>query len=321
MMSSAPGRQPRRIGRRPVLHAIAGTALGLHPGVVAAGADTRRGLLVSGYLPWYRLKSWSAERCRLLTDLIYFGIEPAASGELPADPIDRETLQMLRGMREACGCRLHVCVGGGDRSAGFAPLAARESIRRTFVRQLCAFCRRAGFDGVDYDWEHPEGAAELAAYRELVVETRSRLGAGRMVSVAQSPWRDYGMALYAAVDRVHMMSYNHRYPHARLVDARADIRRMLEFGCPRDKLLLGVPFYGRNREGRSRTYSELVARGGFDAGRDLVEGFAFNGPETVRRKARLAREEGLAGVMVWEVGQDSPHAGQSLLGAIARELE
>lgn len=37
-----------------------------------------------------------------------------------------------------------------------------------------------------------------------------------------------------------------------------------------------------------------------------VSGWYFNGPATVRRKAQWAKQHGLAGVMVWEVGQDSP---------------
>jgi len=45
--------------------------------------------------------------------------------------------------------------------------------------------------------------------------------------------------------------------------------------------------------------------------------FFFNGISMVKRKTQLAIQEGLGGVMVWEVGQDTgPNEESSLLAAI-----
>ena len=72
------------------------------------------------------------------------------------------------------------------------------------------------------------------------------------------------------------------------------------------------------------------------AGTDEAGGYYFNGPDLIMRKTRLARELGLGGVMIWEVGQDCrqnavthgkdthavtcPQGEQSaLLAALARE--
>ncbi|MEX0585697.1 MAG: glycoside hydrolase family 18 protein, partial [Pirellulales bacterium] len=276
---------------------------------------------IVGYLPWYRLKSWSSAQAGPLTELVYFGVQPTTDGELPADPVDRATLESLRRLKHATGCRLNLCVGGGNRSAGFAALVEQGRRRRAFVRGLRDVCQRAGFDGVDYDWEYPSGDAQLAEYHRLIDETRKSLGDRRQITVAQSPWRDFGRAIYEAVDRVHVMSYNHKHPHAQLGDARADIDRMLKFGCPRSKLVLGVPFYGRNQRGHSRTYAELTRSDSFETDRDLIDGFAFNSRQTLRQKVRYARDEQLAGIMIWEIGQDATEPNVSLLGAIAAELE
>jgi len=177
-----------------------------------------------------------------------------------------------------------------------------------------------GFDGIDFDWEYPAGATQLADYRRLIDESRAQLGKRRQISVAQSPWRDFGRGVYDAVDRVHVMSYNHKHPHARLMDARIDIERMLNYGCPREKLVLGVPFYGRNQRGSSRTYAEIVQSKGFAAGLDLVDGYAFNGRRTLQQKTRYALTAGLAGLMIWEVGQDATDPEHSLLRAIGSQL-
>jgi GH18 family chitinase len=44
----------------------------------------------------------------------------------------------------------------------------------------------------------------------------------------------------------------------------------------------------------------------------------FNGAQSAQAKAKFARDTGLAGVMVWEIGQDTQDV-TSLLSAIAAE--
>lgn len=308
-----------RLGRRGFLQVVGGAAA-MAAAAPAMPAEPATKFSVVGYLPWYRLKSWSPAQAGPLTDLVYFGVQPTTDGELPANPVDRATLETLRGLKRSTRCRLHLCVGGGDRSAGFAPLVENARQRRAFVRNLRDVCQRAEFDGIDYDWEYPVGDSQLTDYRKLLEETRRSVGTKRIITVAQSPWRDFGKSIYAVVDRVHVMSYNHKHPQARLSDSRADIDRMLKFGCPAEKLVLGVPFYGRNPRGRSRIYSEIVRSERFETGADLVDGFAFNGRTTVQQKTEYAREAGLAGLMIWEVGQDSSDPETSLLGAIESAL-
>ena len=75
------------------------------------------------------------------------------------------------------------------------------------------------------------------------------------------------------------------------------------------------------------TYDELLrlraareAAGEREAGDDRVGEFAYDSPRGAARKVELAAALGLAGVMVWEVGQDArpAHArGGLLLGALA----
>jgi GH18 family chitinase len=54
--------------------------------------------------------------------------------------------------------------------------------------------------------------------------------------------------------------------------------------------------------------------------KDFVGQFYYNGPETVRRKTAFAAAAGLAGVFVWELGQDDSYGTQQsapLLPSIA----
>jgi GH18 family chitinase len=287
----------------------------------SASESTPAPFVVAGYLPWYRTQGFTADRMRGVTDLIYFELKPPPDGELGAQPIDAKTLELLRTLKTSTGCRLLLCVGGGERSDGFAELAADPRALQRFIEGLRAYCRRHGFDGVDFDWEFPMGEKQLSDHAELLIRTKQAFAQdGLLVTVAISPWRDIGRRAYDAVDRVHVMSYTHRFPQARFADAEADVARMLQFGCPREKIVLGVPFFGRNREGRSKTYAELAGNGALAAETDEHEGYAFNGRATIRAKARYAVEKRLGGMMIWELGQDSNQRGASLLEALTSEL-
>src|SRR5688572_25739634 len=72
--------------------------------------------IVVGYLPWYRMEGFTADRVGSVTDLIYFGIEPTDTGGFPDEPIPQQTIAQLRVITERTGCRLLLCVGGGGRS-------------------------------------------------------------------------------------------------------------------------------------------------------------------------------------------------------------
>lgn len=276
--------------------------------------------IVVGYLPWYRMQGFTAERVGPVTDLIYFGIEPTKSGGFPENPIPDATLTTLQSIRTATGCRLLLCAGGGGRSDGFPALVDGRT-RAAFVPKLCDYCSEHEFDGVDFDWEHPSSEAEFAAYIELVKETRAGLDDGALVTVAQSPYKNLGPGMYDAVDRIHVMSYNHHFPQARIEDSASDVARMLRYGCPREKIVLGVPFYGRDKEGKTKTYADIVRLLGRAPESDQVRGFAFNSPRTIRGKVDYVRSENLPGIMIWELGQDTTDEATSLLKVIERRLD
>ena len=68
---------------------------------------------------------------------------------------------------------------------------------------------------------------------------------------------------------------------------------------PKVKLVLGLPFYGRNAQDTAATYAEIVQRHHPKPSVDLAGGFHFNGPATIRRKTAYALQQNFAGVMIW----------------------
>ena len=276
---------------------------------------------IIGYLPEYRMEKSSPEQLGPITDLIYFGIKPPANGHLPTVPVKASIIRRLQEIKRITKCRLLICVGGWGRSTGFPSLAGNKDFRGEFISNMSGYCRANGFDGIDYDWEHPKGAKEHSAYVKLLTETAKAFNKdGLIATVAQANWQDLGKEVYSAVDRVHFMSYDHEFPQATLEKSKADIKKLLGWGCPAGKIALGLPFYGRNRNRDARTYAQLIgSRQQNDD--DIIDGFAFNGRLTIRKKVQFAQEQKLNGIMIWELGQDASANNESLLKAIHSKVE
>ena len=276
---------------------------------------------VVGYLPEYRIASVTAAQVGPVTDLVFFGIEPPADGRLPNSVVARATLRKLHDLKRLRKCKLLVCIGGWNRSAGFPALARDGACRKRLIAGLIDYCQNNQFDGVDYDWEHPKGEGQLGDYARLLAETKAAFREKQLiVTVAQAGWQNLGDVAYQAVDRVHLMSYDHDFPQATFLKSKADVERLLGWRCPAEKIALGLPFYGRNQRNEARTYGELVGQQPVDSNLDRIEGFAFNGQATILRKLQFARRHQLAGVMIWELGQDAARKDTSLVRSIQRGI-
>jgi GH18 family chitinase len=283
----------------------------------ARGDDSQ--FVVAGYIPDYRMAAWS-KTIGPLTDLILFGMPAPTNGHFDAAAIPQQHLAIARQVKDKSNCRLLFTVGGWDKSQGFATLAADAQLRKQFIHDAREFCTRNGFAGIDYDWEHPEGAKQIASFAELLKQTQTEFARHKLiVTIAQAGWQDFGRATYESVDRVHLMSYDHEFPQATFAKSLADVERLIKAGCPRGKIVLGLPFYGRNKDGAAKTYAELASTAALYGDVSIVDGFAFNGPKIIAQKVRYAQQQQLGGVMIWELGQDAAGT-QSLLQAVSDGL-
>jgi GH18 family chitinase len=94
------------------------------------------------------------------------------------------------------------------------------------------------------------------------------------------------------------------------------VRSWTSLGLPPEKCVLGVPFYARPSD---VSYQKLLAYDKVAAEGDHLRYFTteqfYNGPETLRKKTRLAMSEA-GGIMIWELSQDA-FGEDSLLKVIA----
>lgn len=263
---------------------------------------------IVGYLPHYRLADFDAAEAQYVTDLVYFSAEPAADGTLKPGPLDAKGLKKLQSIKARHQVRLSLCVGGWGRSAAFAAIAGSPDARRRFTAEAMRFCQENQFDGIDLDWEHPANEAERDDYGRLIVELRSGCRPlGLLVTAAIADWQTLPAAAISEVDRIHLMAYDARGRHATYAYAVSAVERVVKAGVPKAKICLGVPFYGRRIDDSNQalSYAEIVRRYQPPPANDEADGIYFNGINTIRRKVAFARDEGLAGMMIWELGQDA----------------
>jgi chitinase len=295
-----------------------------HANEIETTSDSKSSFCVVGYLPSYEMKQFDPAVGEHLDELIYFSAQPTSEGGLNADEVTPQAMERLREMRVHHGTRVNLALGGWGRCAGFAPMAIDTGKRSRFIDTLLRFCLDKQFDGVDFDWEFPKGKQEHAAYCSLLVETKRKFEPHALtVTVAMCASQTLDADAYRAVNRVHLMSYDRGgEEHSRFEDAVKDVKRFVNQGVPREKILLGLPFYGRSARQKpsALAYRHIVRRFDPDAEKDRAEGYFFNGLATVRQKTRHAIREGIGGVMVWELGQDA-QGEKSLLRAIALETD
>lgn len=259
------------------------------PHTSSAEESDRKQPLVIAYLPEYRLADFSADRLEGLTDLVLFSIEPKASGELDTARLKPETIRKVVAACREKSVRVTIALGGWERSRGFVKMAADRATRERFAKNLVKYCLDNHLAGADFDWEHPHNSAEEQSYADLMIETKRQFESQKLtLSAALAGWQNVPAAGLEALDRVHLMAYDHDEPrHASLELVQSDIKQVLDRpGMSPGKLFVGIPCYARNMKKRSEsiTYAEIVDRYRPAGNVDETEGWYFNGLAQSGRK-------------------------------------
>ena len=243
-------------------------------------------------------------------------------------------------------------VSNSDNKQGgsFSGLCKSVDNMKRFADDCLAFLQKYNLDGIDLDWEFPglswSGAAcdpscDVDNYVLLVKQLRETLGSDYTISYAgycsdkvsvTDGWRYVdikGMDPY--VDYVNIMTYDldeAPHHHSALKDSRAykdcdrAVRAYLDKGVSPDKLVLGIPFYGRHSWSQSPTaitYKKILQldrrqfrRNQWDAVAScpFVETMGgvfycgYDNPKSIALKGEWVRKQGMRGLMYWEYDQD-----------------
>lgn len=296
---------------------------------IAVNAVEPENFRVGAYLPDYRINGDLNlnDTAPFLTDLMLFSAQPS---QLSGDSMLNfcclqsehfELARQARAFKEQILVRdkksppltLWLTVGGGGRSEHFlhdldALALAIESL-----------ALKEKMDGVDLDCECFESSEDYRKYVTWIRKTTERLHSkGLLVSVALHAGQTLPSDLYKIIDRVHLMTYDlpgEKF-HAEQFAVGGAIHNLVQSGCPRDRIIMGIPAYARHGETASevKTFHELFdsrrEKEGNSVYEDLdsfgeYEGYNGESPSSVRDKVKLAKEDSrVAGVFLWELGQD-----------------
>ncbi|MHA7056258.1 Ig-like domain-containing protein [Aquimarina sp. M1] len=270
---------------------------------------------VVGYMPSWQ-GSAGAIQYDKLTHINYSFLLPNSDGSLrPLDNLSK--MQQLVSLGHAQGVKVLIAVGGwmnGNDSA-FTTLAENPTTRATFIDNLVNFVNQYDLDGVDMDWEYPREGNEPQNFELLMQELGQAMhNRGKLLTAAVvvSGWNADGVlnGVFDDIDFLNIMAYDGP-DHGSMAQATGGLDYWLGRGLPKEKAILGVPFYSRPQ---AQSYASLLAQGA-DPNSDSFQGNNYNGIPTMKAKTQMALDRA-GGIMIWELSHDTTNPNTSLLAAI-----
>lgn len=269
--------------------------------------------------------------------------------------------------------RINLSIGGWG-ADGFSDMAFTAENREAFVATVLEWVKEYKFDGVDIDWEYPVSGAwgtikgqpeDKENFTLLMALLKSELN-----KLEKETGKEYEISFAAGaspayltwiepekvaeiIDYIKLMTYDfygswssttghlaNLYDSPGMAEGdlslEAVVNNYLEAGFPAEKMLLGVPFYGRGwkgvgseNNGLYQAYGESIYADGItypDIQKLMAEDSSFvrywddaakapylyNGDvfityedeQSLREKAKFIKAKGLRGFMIWEYAHD-----------------
>ena len=335
-----------RLSRHFISNILGVVALGLLSTV--ALAQTK----VIGYIPAYKGLQAVANKTDFtkLTHLNLSFLNPNASGAITSNgtPVCMEggnasELNYVVQKAHQNNVKVLISLAGGviPGCSGNWETLLQPANRQNLVNNLLQFVSDFNLDGIDVDIEgviltNIDNAGNYTPFIQAL--SNGLKPAGKLLTTATASYNG-GMVPTSSLtyfEFVNIMSYDAIGPgwgtpgieHSSYDQAVANINTWKARGLTKNKLVLGVPFYGYGfgNYGGSYTISDIINQYGVSALQQDVIGsvcvgcsyITYNGIPTIRNKTRLALQEG-TGVMIWELSQDATGS-NSLLAAINGEI-
>lgn len=231
---------------------------------------------------------------------------------------------------------------GGWGSGRFSEMAASKENREKFANDCQRVVKEYGLDGIDIDWEYPTQSTanissspdDTANFTLLMADLRRALGQEKLLTAAtvcDAQYIDFKSCI-GYLDLVNVMAYDMsegEAHHAALYPSDISggctsskaVEAHLKAGVPKEKLVMGVPFYGKgNREDTSmKAFLETgILPEGYEHrwSEESQVPYIVNdkgefvwGDEDVKSltaKCQYILDHGLRGGMYWDYASDNP---------------
>ena len=290
-----------------------------------------------------------------LSHVIFSFAHPTADGNVLLNgDTALNNLRTIVSKGHETGTKVSLAVGGwshlyGGESYDYFQSAISDPIsRHNLVSSLMSLVEQEGLDGIDIDFEHPHSLLDAKNLTDFTKELSDQLHPqGKELSIAvhskinaytltETDYVIYEPSTFEYVDHVNIMAYDGQYDegyHAENLSTYAFSEKVANYwsnlfeqnNLPKEKLVLGVPFYAQPEDPAIKqvSYDTIISDNAANALKDTVSlngtTYHYNGSETMKKKTSLALEEGFGGMMLWEAGHDA--AGPySLISVIYDEL-
>ena len=303
-----------------------------------------------------------------ITHLNFAFLEPQSDGTVVLGSSSDDSLLKDLATYDGENTVFQLSISGGWYPQEFSDAAATAENRQRFARTAVDHVVNYGFDGLDIDWEYPDGTTRaddphnftllLEAVRN---ELDERLGAWTHLTMAGSPNPSIIDDAYEVgtisnyLDHVNVMTYDYHGDWSNDTNFNAPLHSPSEDPdgqqnwnasnhmnywaskpIAKDKLVMGMPFYGRSYSGVSSTDEGLF--NAFDSStsetfyniRQNIEPqsdyeyhwhhdakvpwlysaaentfIAYDDEASISNKCRFVTDNGFGGVMCWEFSQDA----------------
>ena len=269
------------------------------------------------------------------------------------------------------GLNILISLGGWSWSKNFSDAVLTDSSTRNFANSCIDIVAKYNLDGVDIDWEYPgmkgdnnkfrpedkEHYTLLFKYLREGLDSLSKI-TGRKYFLTTAVGASQSYIDHTEMDKVqqytdyiNLMSYDYKGGndtisghHTNLYSSPDDsdestdrsVKAFLAAGVPKNKLVVGLGFYGKawqmqsdNNNGLFRRTEKFSRAGGFTFLKDSLvnkNGFVrywdekasapylfnkekkvfitYDDEESVKQKCKYVKNNDLAGVMFWEYNSD-----------------
>jgi len=349
--------------------------------------DQKEPLKIIGYVAGYEDFDTALVDASKLTHINYaFAniVNGNVQFELDIDSVKIANLMELKKVNT--NLKVLYSVGGWVWSDQFSHVAAYAKSREKFAVSCVQLMKIHGFDGVDLDWEFPGQRGEDNNFRLsdkenftlLLAEIRKHLD-----KQGEADSRHYLLTIATGADQVYIdhtdMRIAHKYldfinvmcydyyqgwyaqtgHHANLYPSDKEkfggnsgeeaIVRHIKAGIPNNKLVMGIPFYGRQWEKvnpiNKGLYQSAMSTGVIIPYWDIVEKMksgkyeklydesakasylwnandsvfiSYDTPKDIKLKTDYIKEKGLGGAMFWEYSLDK---NQELLNTLYKNMK
>ncbi len=283
---------------------------------------------IVGYIPDYEYGNFSKIDLTAVTHLNYFSVVANSSGALgttSASGYNFSQLTSVVNAAHAASPRVSVSITI-DPSSAFQEIADNNptpTATATFITNILSFCSTYHLDGIDLDYEPGSlTTAQINSWGNFLAALHAQTAAdGLTLSEAVQASQDIvPTADYSDLDWFYMMDYDLEYnSSAPLSDWESYLTNWTNYGVPKSKLVVGVPFYGLTGTSWSNstaaTYGSLLSAY-YSSNNDTYPGpkidsittggktYGFDSISDVQNMSAYILQNGYAGMMIWELGQD-----------------